>query len=739
MKLLLKNIYHFFPVQLFLLHFRKYQVLLLFWYILGSTINSSFMKNFGADALFFAPEYLGSVNMLGAFITGMAWGVFIMSWNITTFILHSKRFKFLATTGNPFLKYCINNFIFPTLFLGFYFYKLYRFDDYKELMNFGEIAGIIAGIILGMFLLISISFAYFFGAGKTIDRTMSAIIGNPELFNKTFTGREYIADEFGLKVNYYLTAGFGLKKSREVGHYRQDFLDTIFKRHHLAAMLCMMLAFIFLLVIGFFLENRAFEMPAAASILIFFAVMIAFIGSLTYFLQSWSLPAAILILFVFNYLYQNEIIDPRNKAYGLNYINKQRRPAYSKENLLAICDSQKIAADKANMIRVLNNWKEKQKEEKPLMIFVNVSGGGLRSAAFVMNAMQQLDSLTNNEFTRHSFLISGASGGMLAATYYRELYRFGLKDSSLNIMDKKYGDYIAKDLLNPVFTSMMARDIFAPVQKFKVGNNSYIKDRGYAFEKKLADNTRGILNIQLKDVADDEYNARVPLIFFNSVIKADGRKLIMSTQPVSFMMKPQMFLNDSSISPDAIDFGALFKDQQPMNLRVLTALRMNATFPYVLPNVWLPSKPVIDVMDAGLRDNIGLETTMRFADNFREWIKENTSGVVVIQLRDRTDNEWENTGDLASITDVMVTPATMLQHNWFYLQYYNQSEQFNYFDQDNELRMKKITIRYKPEKAEDGAALNFHLSAREQKDIIQSFYSPVNKAALDTIKGLLKR
>lgn len=739
MKLLLKNIYHFFPVQLFLLHFRKYQVLLLFWYILGSTINSSFMKNFGADALFFTPEYLGSVNMLGAFITGMAWGVFIMSWDITTFILHSKRFKFLATTGNPFLKYCINNFIFPLLFLVFYFIKLYRFNDYKELMSFNEIALIILGILLGIFLLIALSFAYFFGAGRTISRTMSAIIGNPELFNKTFTGRRYIADEFGLKVNYYLSATLRLRKAREVGHYRQDFLDTVFKRHHLAAMFCMLLAFAFLIVVGFFLEYRFFEMPAAASILIFFSVTIAFIGALTYFLQSWSLPAAILLLFVCNYLYQNEIIDPRNKAYGLSYLNKDRRPAYSKENLSAICDSQHLAKDKANMLQVLNNWKKKQKEDKPLLVFINVSGGGLRSAAFVMNAMQQLDSLTNNELTKHSFLISGASGGMLAATYYRELYRYSLKDSNFNIRDKKYNDYICRDLLNPVFTSMMARDIFAPVQKFKVGNNSYIKDRGYAFEKKLADNTRGILNIQLKDVADDEFNARVPLIIFNSVIKADGRKLIMSTQPMSFMMKPQHMMSDTSISPDAIDFGALFKDQQPMNLRVLTALRMNATFPYVLPNVWLPSKPVIDVMDAGLRDNIGLETTMRFADNFRQWIKENTSGVLVLQLRDRMENEWENTGDLASITDVMVTPATMLQHNWFYLQYYNQADQFNYFDQGNELKIKKITIRYKPEKAQDAATLNFHLSAREQKDIIQSFYSPVNKVALDTLCALLKR
>ncbi|MFT3979319.1 MAG: patatin-like phospholipase family protein [Ferruginibacter sp.] len=739
MKSALKNFYHFFPVQLFLLHFRKYQVLLLFWYVLGSTINSGFMKNFGADALFFAPEYLGSVNLLGAFITGMAWGVFIMSWNITTFILHSKRFLFLATTGNPFLKYCINNFIFPLLFLIFYFIKLYRFDDYKELMSGGEILGILSCITLGIFVLIALSFLYFFRAGKTIDRTMATIIGNPELFNKTFTGKRYIMDEFGLKINYYLSARFEIRKARGVGHYRRDFLDRIFSRHHLAAMFCMLLAFVFLMIIGFFLEVRAFEMPAAASILVFFAIMIAFIGALTYFLQSWSLPFTILMIWLFNYLYQNDIIDPRNKAYGLNYTNESRRPAYTRENLLSTCYIDKVNSDKANMIKVLNNWKRKQKEEKPLMIFVNVSGGGLRSAAFVMNAMQKLDSLTHNEFTRHSVLISGASGGMLAATYYRELYRFSLKDSSIRLWDSKYAGYITRDLLNPVFTSMMARDIFAPVQKFKVGNQRYIKDRGYAFEKKLSDNTRGILNIQLKDLVEDEFNARIPLIVFNSVIKADGRKLIMNTQPMSFMMKPVLFQNDSTVNPDAVDFASLFKDQQPMNLRVLTAMRMNATFPYVLPNVWLPSNPVIDVMDAGLRDNIGMETTLRFIDNFRDWIEQNTSGVLIVQLRDRVDNEWENNGDLASITDVMVTPATMLQHNWFYLQYYNQTDQFNYFDKENTLKIKRIALNYRPEKREAAAALNFHLSAREKSDVLQSFNDINNKQSVDSILSLLNR
>ena len=123
MKGLLHGIYYSFPVQLLLLHLKKFQILLIFWYLLFSTIAGVFMKSFGADSLFLAPEYLGDVNALGTAITGVAIGVFIMSWNITTFILFSRHFRFLATTTNPFLKYCINNALLPLLFLLFYFFK----------------------------------------------------------------------------------------------------------------------------------------------------------------------------------------------------------------------------------------------------------------------------------------------------------------------------------------------------------------------------------------------------------------------------------------------------------------------------------------------------------------------------------------------------------------------------------------------------------------------------------------
>src|SRR5437868_6220266 len=139
MKQFFKDLFYCFPIQLFLLHFRKYQILLVFWYLLVSTIDSGFLKNYGADALFLSPEYLGTVNPLGALIVGLALGVFFMSWNITTFILHSKRCKFLATTRQPFLIYCINNSLFPLLFVVHYFSRLYHFDAQKELMSNTEI------------------------------------------------------------------------------------------------------------------------------------------------------------------------------------------------------------------------------------------------------------------------------------------------------------------------------------------------------------------------------------------------------------------------------------------------------------------------------------------------------------------------------------------------------------------------------------------------------------------------
>ncbi len=698
------------------------------------------MKNFGADALFLAPEYLGNVNAAGAALVGIAVGIFIMSWHITTFILHSKRYRFLATTAKPFLKYCINNSIIPLTFLIFYFIYAMQFDIKKELMSANEFIVAAAGFIGGLIVLIAFSFAYFFSAEKRIVRTIRPL-AKDEYKNRKNSNREKqtLQSTYGIKVGYYLGGTFTIKKAREVGHYGEEFLDSIFNRHHFAAMISVLLAFIFMIFLGFFLDHKIFQIPAAASIIIFFALMISIMGALTYFLQTWSVLFVILLYLTLDILYRYDIIDPRNKAYGLNYQNKKERPAYTNTHLLELCNAEKSTADKAAMLQILNNWKIRQNEEKPVMVFLNFSGGGVRSASFAMNVLQELDSITRGKLMQKTFLMSGASGGMFSAAYFRELYRGRQNGSAINLQDRRYLDNISGDLLNPVFSSMIARDLFAPAQKFSIGPYYYVKDRGYAFEQKLNENTGGILDKNLGNYSEDEKAANIPLIIFNSVVTRDGRKLMLCSQPVSCLMQTPYAEGDSILmSPDAIDFAALFTKQDALNIRMLTALRMNATFPYILPNVWLPTKPIIDVMDAGLRDNFGQETTLRFLHVFKNWLKENTGGIVLIQVRDRGRGGWEKPFESTDISGVITKPGTILQTNWYKLQDYSQNDQIAYASNFFDSNFHRITFQYVPEKEDKGVTLNFHLTAREKKEVISSMKRPNNLHSFEQVKKFLK-
>ena len=706
--------------------------MLVFWFVLFTTIDGAFMKNYGADSLFLAPEYLGNVTVFSFAFVGIAVGMFIMSWHVTTFILFSRHFKFLAATTKPFLRYCINNSVIPLIFLIFYFFRAWYFDHYKELIPTTDIIFSCGGFICGLFFVLAISFIYFFSADRTILRKMLPIINNPKDYITHLQSPGHkIRDENLLQVEWYLETPFRVKKTRNVSHYTQQFIDTLFKRHHFAAVIAVFIAFLFLMIIGFFLENKFFQIPAAASITIFFAILIGVSGAFTYFLQSWSVPYLIALILILNLFYKIEWIDPRNKAYGFNYSNKDERPIYSRDNIIELCSQKNIDSDRQNMIRILENWKQKQNEEKPLLVLITTSGGGNRSAAFTMNALQKIDSVTHGELMKKTFLITGASGGMLSATFFRELYLQKQKESSINLRDHKYVDQISGDLLNPMFSSFVARDLIAPAQKFKVGAYPYVKDRGYAFEKKLGDNTEGCLDKHLKDYKLDEYNANIPLLFFNSVVSRDGRKMIISTQPIRFMMQGrQDTTHFPEMDPDAIDFASFFAKQDPYNLRILTALRMNATFPIVLPNVWLPSQPVIDVMDAGLRDNYGQETALRFLENFDDWIKENTRGVLMIQLRDREAGGWENPYYSDNMSDHITKPFFLLQHNWYKMMEYFQNDMLSYYTKNLPYNFYKVSLQYVADNEESKARLNFHLTQSEKTNIAFALNSEYNKKSL---------
>lgn len=728
------------PVQLFLLHFRRYQVFLVFWYILFSTVAGGFMRTYGADSLFLAPEYFGEINVLSTAIVGFALGIFIMSWNITTFILFSKYFRFLATTAQPFLKYCINNAILPLIFLIFYFVKAVAYARYQELFGTIEIIWMVVGFAAGIILSILIAFAYFFGADKTIYRSMASVIDTANVHYALVSKNNPLPKErTEMRIDWFFSAKLALRKPRDVRHYSLTFLDSVFKRHHFAAVIAITIAFFFLIGIGYISDARLFQLPAAASITVFFAILIAAAGAVSTFLHSWSIPVIVVLYLGINFLYQKEIIDLRNKAYGLNYSDTTKRPVYSRESVMELANNKDIDADKKAYIAILNQWKRKQGSDKPVMFLINTSGGGIRSATFTMNALQQLDSMFGGELMKRTFLISGASGGMLGAAYFRELYHRKQNGAAINLQSKQYVEDISNDLLSPLFSSFVTRDLIGPAKPFMKHGYKYTKDRGYAFEQKLNENTHGFLDKTLKDYYEPEQKAKVPLIFFNAVITRDGRKLVMATHPARFMMRP---ITDSpNIQPfdaDAIDFHSFFKNQNAENIGILSALRMNATFPYVLPNVWLPTNPVIDVMDAGLRDNFGQETSLRFVEVFRDWLKENTSKVVLLQLRDRSLGDWDRPLEGTSLFGTFTKPFLLLQNNWYKLQDYYQHDQLEYSFEAYGSQFHRICFQYVPSRKEAPASLSFHITAAEKRDIAMALAAEDNQKEFRRLRVLMK-
>ena len=56
------------------------------------------------------------------------------------------------------------------------------------------------------------------------------------------------------------------------------------------------------------------------------------------------------------------------------------------------------------------------------MVIVNTSGGGLRAMLWTMRCLQAADSVMNGSLMARTTMITGSSGGLIGATYYRQLY-----------------------------------------------------------------------------------------------------------------------------------------------------------------------------------------------------------------------------------------------------------------------------------------------------------------------------
>ncbi len=743
MKKWLTDILYSFPVQLVILHFKNNLSLLAIWILLILLMTGTIGNIFGIRYLFVTPEYLGKVNFLSFFFLGLAFGGFFMTWNLTSYLLESYHFPFLASLSRPFTKFCLNNLVIPLTFLVYYLIYAIYFMSYFEYWDAWTIIKNCTGFLLGVGGLIILSAVYFSYTNKDILSFLKVHRQEPPNKAANLAPGRRGADIERIKsgapswrVDTYLSESLRPRLVRSVAHYDSSILLSVFRQNHVNALVVQLAGLVLLIILGFLIDYRYFRIPAGASVFILSSVFVAITGAITYWFSKWRVPVFVLLLILINYLTGYEMFNHRNKGYGLDY-TIATKPIYNYQHLAQMASEENVAVDEANTIKILDTWHSRMQvsgDSLPKMVIFCVSGGGMKAMVWTMQVLQRADSLSGGRLFKNCTLITGASGGLIGTAYLRELLLRRQNGEAIDIYSRQYIDQLSQDLLNSVAFTIVANDLFLPWGKFEHNGFNYRKDRGYIFELQLNENTEHILNKPISAYKEPEANAMIPMLFITPSIVNDGRRLIISPQGVSYMtVAPVGVYRENTVEVDAVDFGRFFHDQGADDLLFTSALRMNATYPYILPNVFLPSKPSLEIMDAGFRDNYGIMSATRFIHVFKDWIVENTSGVVLLQISGIDKSEETESDDQAGVISTLFNPLG-IAGQIMTLQDYEHDNSLGYiFDLLGEDYFDIIRFVYHPIKDNERASMTFHLTAREKHDILNSFYLPENQQSLQRL------
>lgn len=140
-----------------------------------------------------------------------------------------------------------------------------------------------------------------------------------------------------------------------------------------------------------------------------------------------------------------------------------------------------------------------------------------------------------------------------------------------------------------------------------------------------------------------------------------------------------------------------------------------------------------------VRDNYGIQTSAQFVATFSDWIKQNTSGVIVVNVR-AIEQELGIKTDLSNgVLQKFASPVESLYSNWVEIQDYQNDQLLNYLDIILDGKMEVITFEYQPSENNKRASLSFHLTSLEKRDIKQAVNNSLNRQAYDKLQGLLKK
>jgi len=230
------------------------------------------------------------------------------------------------------------------------------------------------------------------------------------------------------------------------------------------------------------------------------------------------------------------------------------------------------------------------------VFIVATEGGGIRAGYWTAAVLGQLHDATGGAFTRHTFAISGVSGGSVGAA----VYVTAAATNPTRVFEASTRA-LAYDALAPLLASMTSADLlqrfipFPLVRRDRAAQLEMGWEHGWA---KANTSTANALEQPLTSLYAGDAATRLPSLFMNGTSVESGGRLITSN----------CLLTGIRNAGDVLSIAG-------HDLRISTAAHCSARFPYVSPIGGLP--PVADqkcnnhVADGGYFENSGSATALQ--------------------------------------------------------------------------------------------------------------------------------
>jgi hypothetical protein len=276
----------------------------------------------------------------------------------------------------------------------------------------------------------------------------------------------------------------------------------------------------------------------------------------------------------------------------------------------------------------------KAAHRKVNLIFVASPGGGIQAGAWTAQVLTRLNTEMNRDiqdpdaFKRSVCLISSVSGGSLGSMVYTAGIAGLVADPAANARESAI-DEVAWGFTQPDFWRAVAPwfgrrtlDRGWALEEKWIAINHLGPKRVGPFERILSGPSRGE-DIFLADWA--RMGVALPALIFNSMLVERGQHVVFSTTDYPMKNDPRGVIN----------FYDLY-NRKDFDVRVATAARLSASFPYVAP----AARPEIDpyasgfhFVDGGYYDNYGIDSLIGWLSEARTALKDDIGDILILQIR----------------------------------------------------------------------------------------------------------